>query len=274
MLFAVSVGMLGYTRIQSVVCYNSETRAFDELTPALARRGIESGQVKGVLWQGNGGEDENGGMFVPDKEGFNKQNIMVKTAAAKFRPLLSDLPGLPVNSMYNVVRVLETNYRGTLYEIVSNRYDRIKVTEQQLRNLNDISPVAGVWITENEIKIADGIKTEDRTGKVTTEVVEPVEPVEQMETVENEVDTEPAKESLSENAEVTVESEVENTEDNDKVTMDAIFGEVGKIVVTEEMQEQAYSVESGAGATVSQTEAKVEEKAVGSKPASKGKKKK
>lgn len=252
MYFAVSVGMLGYTRIQSVVCYNSATRTFDELTPAIAKHGIKTGQVKGVLWQDNGDEDENGGMFIPDKEGFNKQNIMVKTAAAKFRPLLGDLPGVPVNSMYNVVRVLHTNYRGTLYEIVSNRYDRIKVTESQLRELNNISPVAGVWFTENEIKIADGIKIEDRTGKDNK--------VEHVENPEN---------GLSESTEPvtdTAKVEVESTENTNTITMEEIFKEAGTIKVTDDMKEQAYNVESGIGSEVP--------KQTGSKTSARGKKKK
>lgn len=239
MYFAVSVGMLGYTRIQSVVCYNSKTRAFDELTPAMAKRAIESGQVKGVLWQDNGGEDENGGMFVPDKEGFNKQNIMVKTAAAKFRPLLGDVPGININSMYNVVRVLYTDYRGTLYEIVSNRYDRIKVNEEQLRQLNAISPVAGVWITDTEIKIANGIKVEDRTGSgvIITESGEDKE-------VEQEY-------TLDEGDYVVEEPEV-----TEPVTMEAVFGEVSEVQITEAQKEQSFSAESGAGGSTTKTESK------------------
>lgn len=159
MLYAVSVGMLGYTRIQSVVVYNSKTRAFDELTPAIARNYIKSGMVKGVVWQNN----EDGGMFLPDKD-FNQNEILVKTAAGKFRPLLHEEPGMPVNSIYTVVRVLYTDYRGTLFEVVSNRYDRIKISEEQLRVINAISPVAGVWISEDKIEVDESIPIEDRRG--------------------------------------------------------------------------------------------------------------
>ena len=159
MLYAVSVGMLGYTRIQSVVVYNSKTRAFDELTPAIARNYIKSGSVKGVVWQNN----EDGGMFLPDKD-FNQNEILVKTAAGKFRPLLHEEPGMPVNSIYTVVRVLYTDYRGTLFEVVSNRYDRIKISEEQLRVINAISPVAGVWISEDKIEVDESIPIEDRRG--------------------------------------------------------------------------------------------------------------
>lgn len=164
MHYAVAIGMLGFTRLQSVIAYNSETRGFDEITPAAARRLIKSGQIAGILWE----DDKNlydGGKFLPDKEGFGKQNIMVKTAAGKYRPLLNDsgVAGQTVNSMYSVVRIIKTNYRGTLYEVVSNRYDRIKLTEEQLRGLSAIEPVGGVWIHEDHIITAGCIKVEDRT---------------------------------------------------------------------------------------------------------------
>lgn len=210
MYYAVSVGMLGYTRIQSVVCYNSLTKTFDELTPAVARKLISEDKVKGVLWQNN----EDGGEFIPDKDGFNKENIMVRTAAAKYRPLLNDEPGKPINSMYNVVRVIHTDYRGTLYEIVSNRYDRIKVTEEQLRNINNISPVAGVWFKESRIVLDDSIKVEDRRAASKMEetgmdVEEPVGDV----GVEAEDQTEVAEEAQEESG------------GTERVTMDAIFAD-------------------------------------------------
>ena len=160
----MAIGMLGFTRLQSVVAYNSETRGFDEITPAAARRLIKSGQIAGILWE----DDKDlydGGKFLPDKNGFGKQNIMVKTAAGKYRPLLNDsgVAGQTVNSMYSVVRIIKTNYRGVLYEVVSNRYDRIKLTEQQLRGLYSIEPVGGIWLQDDHIIAAACIKVEDRT---------------------------------------------------------------------------------------------------------------
>lgn len=164
-MYACSVLSLGYTRIAGVLAYNTGTRAFDELTPAVARKLIKSGELLGVLWEEPAMKYEEG-RFVPDKEGFNKQNIIIKTAVGKYRPMYDDLPDQPINSMYNVVRVIRTDYRGTLYEIVSNRCDRIKVTEEQLRQLNEISPVAGVWITDTDIRVHEAIKVEDRRAVV------------------------------------------------------------------------------------------------------------
>ena len=224
MLYAVSIAMLGYTRLQSVTVYNSETRAFDELTPAVARRYIKSGQVVGIEWKEADNYDK--GEFVPDKEGFNKQNIMVRTAAGKFRPFYNDKPGQPINSMYNVVRIIYTDYRGVLYEVVSNRFDRIKLTEEQLRGLNSLEPVAGVWIHDDHIVSAGCITVEDRRESATkqdnqvesseqtesTTKVESVEHLDPADTVED-VDTAEAVET-AESAE-------------QPQTMEDIFGSAG-----------------------------------------------
>ncbi len=158
MRYAVSVGFLGYTRCNNVCVYNPESRGFDDLTPAEARRYIDRKQLKGVLWR-NGDE---GPEFYPDADGFNQKDIMIKSAN-KFRPMLHDvLAGNPVNSFLTVVRVLDTDYRGRLYEVVSNKYSRLKITEQNLRELNEITVIAGVWITDNEIKVCDGVQYENR----------------------------------------------------------------------------------------------------------------
>lgn len=158
MRYAVSVGYLGYTRCNNVCVYNPESRGFDDLTPAEARRYIDRKQLKGVLWR-NG---DDGPEIYPDANGFNQKDIMIKSAN-KFRPMLHDvLAGNPVNSFLTVVRVLDTDYRGRLYEVVSNKYSRLKITEQNLRELNEITVIAGVWITDNEIKVCDGVQYENR----------------------------------------------------------------------------------------------------------------
>ena len=161
MRYVVSVGFLGYTRCNNVCAYNPDSRGFDDLTPAEARRAIDNKQLKGVLWR-NG---EEGPEFYPDSAGFNQKDIMIKSAN-KFRPMLNDvLAGNPVNSFLTVVRVIDTDYRGRLYEIVSNKYSRIKITEQNLRELNEITLIAGAVITDSEIKICDDVQYEDRRAE-------------------------------------------------------------------------------------------------------------
>lgn len=158
MYYATSIMMLGYTRINGVQAYNSATREFNELTPALAKKLISQGDLVGILWKNN----EEGGEFICDVENWNQQNIPVRTACGKFRPLLNDVPGQPVNTMYTLVRVLDTDYRGRLFEVVSNTCARIKLTESQLRGLNEIQPIAGVWISDLEIKWNAQVAYEDR----------------------------------------------------------------------------------------------------------------
>ena len=157
MRYAVSLIYLGYTRNSGAVLFDSDTKEFLDSTPAEVRRLIDLGLVKGLKWR-NGDE---GPEFIVDTEEFNQQNIPVKSAN-KFRPYLNDVPGAPINSMYTVVRVLDTDYRGKLYEVVSNKCARIKITEQNLRELSQLTNIAGVWITDNEIKVCDGVQYENR----------------------------------------------------------------------------------------------------------------
>lgn len=241
MLYAVSVGMLGYTRIQSVVVYNSKTRAFDELTPAIARNYIKSGLVKGVVWQNN----EDGGMFLPDKD-FNQNEILVKTAAGKFRPLLHEEPGMPVNSIYTVVRVLYTDYRGTLFEVVSNRYDRIKISEEQLRVINAISPVAGVWISEDKIEVDESIPIEDRRGfEFTCQECKPVSVRNTMDNVFSDV---------ADATNVTNKTEVTEATEKTEVTENLSSEAVGDENSTSEDENSTSEVNSSTSETSETTE--------------------
>lgn len=152
-----SVGYLGYTRCNNVCAYNPESRGFDDLTPAEARRLIDLGQIKGILWR-NG---EEGPEFYPDIKGFNQTDVMVKSAN-KFRPMVNDVVGAPINSFFTTVRVIDTDYIGRLYEVVSNKYSRVKFTEESLRKMAEITVISGIWITDDEIKVADGVMYEDR----------------------------------------------------------------------------------------------------------------
>lgn len=258
MRYAVSVGFLGYTRCNNVCVYNPESRGFDDLTPAEARRYIDRKQLKGVLWR-NGDE---GPEFYPDDNGFNQKDIMIKSAN-KFRPMLHDvLAGNPVNSFLTVVRVLDTDYRGRLYEVVSNKYSRLKITEQNLRELNEITVIAGVWITDNEIKVCDGVQYENRkadaafskgtykdgiaieclpsTKDMMEDKPEPAEdkPEEKTEEAPVEQDkSEPAEEKTEETSE---EAPVEQSETDKKEpeSLEDIFGSV-----QEQMEEQVAEKE-------------------------------
>ena len=157
MFYAVSVMQLGYTRTNGVVAYNNDTREFLEITPAKARELINNGKLKGLKWiNGTDGPE-----FICDKDGWNQQNMPIKTACGKFRPMLNDYPGYEFNTMFTLVRVVDVD-ECRLYEIVSNKCCRIKVKEQNLRELSNITNIAGCWINEDEIVVADGVLMVDR----------------------------------------------------------------------------------------------------------------
>jgi hypothetical protein len=159
MLYAVSIMALGYTRINGVVAYNNETREFLEITPAYARKLIDSNLLKGLKWKNS----DKGTEFICDLEGWNQQDIPVRTACGKFRPYLNDYPGVEIKSMYTLVRVLDTDYRGRLYEIVSNKACRVKLNEQAIKELNTMTHIAGMKISETgNIEYLEGVDYVDR----------------------------------------------------------------------------------------------------------------
>lgn len=226
MRYAVSLIYLGYTRNSGAVLFDSNTKEFLDSTPAEVRRLIDLGLVKGLKWR-NGDE---GPEFVVDTEGFNQQNIPVKSAN-KFRPYLNDVPGAPINSMYTVVRVLDTDYRGRLYEVVSNKCARIKITEQNLRELSQLTNIAGVWIKDDEIKVCDGVQYENRKADAAFSkgIYKDGIAVETLPAVKDVLDT-PAKETKAEEPkeETPVKPEEIKAEGDSgkEETLDNIFGEI------------------------------------------------
>lgn len=209
MFYAVSVMMLGYTRINGVVAYNNSTREFLELTPAKARELINIGKLKGLKWINT----EDGVEFVCDTEGWNQQNMPIKTACGKFRPMLNDYPGVEFNSMFTLVRVVDVD-ECRLYEVVSNKCCRIKMKEADLRGLANITNIAGCWIKEDEIVVADGVLMVDRRTSAKEEAVEvniAASPL-----VEEPVEAEPVAEEKSDMSE-------EEPKDSGKLDMNKVF---------------------------------------------------
>lgn len=209
MFYAVSVMMLGYTRINGVVAYNNSTREFLELTPAKARELINTGKLKGLKWINT----EDGVEFVCDTEGWNQQNMPIKTACGKFRPMLNDYPGVEFNSMFTLVRVVDVD-ECRLYEVVSNKCCRIKMKETDLRGLANITNIAGCWIKEDEIVVADGVLMVNRRTSAKEEAVEvniAASPL-----VEEPVEAEPVAEEKSDMSK-------DEPEDSGKLDMNKVF---------------------------------------------------
>lgn len=242
MKFAVCVISLGYTRLAGITLYDSQSRDFTETTPRVARELMKKGLVKGVLW------DEKENMFVPDPE-FGMTDILVKTGVGKYRPLLNDVPGMPIYSSYTLVRVLETN-KGRLFELISNKCQRVKISEEALIGLSKIGNIGGVIITENEdnttsIKICDGVVIENRVypdeakvgvdlplnidGAYTDQPEEGVTGTDGSETDYTEDDTVDEPDGQAE--------EEGNTESNKPESLEEVFKNLGNVEGTEEETE-------------------------------------
>ena len=78
---ALAILGLGYTRVNGILSYDIQTRSFPELTPAQARKLIDSNELVGVKFT----KSDLGGEFIPDTD-FGYTNILLKTGCGKFRP--------------------------------------------------------------------------------------------------------------------------------------------------------------------------------------------
>lgn len=148
---------LGYTRISGFTLYDGSSKEFQEKTPKEVKELIKKGQVNGLKLVN--------GEIELDKEGFNQQNLMIKTGVGKYRQLHEK--DTLINCMYAVVKVIK-NDKETVYEVINNRYARVKIIEDKLKVLYDIGGfIAGVIIEKNKIKICNGVEVEDnRTLKL------------------------------------------------------------------------------------------------------------
>ena len=154
MYIATCIMALGYTRVNGLIAYNQSDKSFPLITPARAKKMINAGELKGVQWIKN---DETGQLeFIPDVDGWKLSNIMVLSGLT-YRPFYEKVGDSIQNSIYSVVRVIEKDNRK-LYEVVSNTFQRIELTDIQLVGLADITEVGGVVIEENgEIRPLEGV---------------------------------------------------------------------------------------------------------------------
>ena len=156
MYIAVAVMMLGYTRTQGVVAFNTETKAFDLATPARARKLIDDGKLYGLKWKKN---DSDMTEFYPDLDGWNQEDIMALSGLS-YRPMINDVPGMEImNTIYSASKIIYGNGKNT-YEVVSNTFQRLTLSEEQLVELAGITVVAGVRIENGIIKPCDGLPVE------------------------------------------------------------------------------------------------------------------
>ncbi len=163
MYIATCIMALGYTRTNGIIAYNQCDKSFTLLTPARAKKMIDVGELKGVLWTKN--PDSEQLEFVPDKEGWNLGNIMMLSGLT-YRPWHEDVGETVQNTIFSVVRVVEDD--STSYEVVSNTFQRLEgLTETQIRELASITEVGGIVIDDDDnIQILDGVIVEKKQPAV------------------------------------------------------------------------------------------------------------
>ena len=112
--------------------------------------------------------------FYPDKEGWNQSDIMVLSGLS-YRPMINDVPGMEImNTIYSVSKIVYGNGKNT-YEVVSNTFQRLTLSEEQLVELARITVVAGVRIENDVVKPYEGLpveRVETKTEEKTTVKIE------------------------------------------------------------------------------------------------------
>lgn len=144
---------LGYTRIAGYTLFDEETLDFEETTPKEVESLLKRGKINGLVFDSKGD-------IVPDLEGWNLGNIKIKSGVGNYRNFNTDSP--KGDTVYSVIRVVEVEGIGRIYETINNRCARVFFSEKQMLALIQFSWVGGMKFNEgsNEITICKGVKTD------------------------------------------------------------------------------------------------------------------
>lgn len=144
----------GYKRMAGILLYDPALREFEEATVSIAKQYVMEGKINGLKWEDG---------FQMDEQ-FNQVDIPVKTAVGKYRSYISGIED--IKPMYSLVRVIDTDYKGRLYEVVNNKCARIKLEEERLRKLATITKVSGCIIRKKDICLCEGVVYENRKATI------------------------------------------------------------------------------------------------------------
>jgi hypothetical protein len=147
---------LGQTRVAGFTLFDPKSKEFQECTPKEVRQLILAGQVNGLKLC----EDE----IVLDRDGFNMRNLKIKSGVGNYRNMFPCEHG--DGKFYAVVRLIDTD-EGRLFELVDNKYARVKMDTAKLMMLAAFSSVAGVRVHDGAIELCDGVIYEDRRSELT-----------------------------------------------------------------------------------------------------------
>lgn len=147
---------LGFTRIAGYILYDSETYEFKEMTPVPVATLTRKGCVNGLII-------DKDGELIPDAEGWNMQNIKIKSGVGHYRDYNAHTN--KGDTVYSVVRAVSVDDKIILYEVINNRCVRMFVTPTVLLGINKLYLVGGVKITGDTITLCEGVIKEDYTDK-------------------------------------------------------------------------------------------------------------
>lgn len=149
---------LGYTRIAGYTLYDTDTMDFQETTPKEVWELVRVGKVNGLVL--NTKEE-----IVPDLLGWNLGNIKIKSGVGNYRNYDDNTE--KTGSVYSVVRVIDIDDVGRVYELISNKCARIIFTENQLIELSKLAWIGGVFVNEDteEVQLCNNVKIENHTNR-------------------------------------------------------------------------------------------------------------
>lgn len=157
MKVAIQKITIGYTRDQGYLLFDTDTHEFLEYSNGEVTRMLKSSDTTVC------GLKLKNGKIELDLEGFNQENMMVKSSMSmgKFR-LMKPNSLIKDSRLYSVVKAVDTG-EELVYEIISNTCVRTFIHEEGVRQLYKDGVLSGVWVDSKtgQITLADAIQIED-----------------------------------------------------------------------------------------------------------------
>lgn len=145
---------LGMTRIAGYILYDPQTMEFHETTPKEVERLVKQGQVNGLVLNDNG-------ELVPDLEGWNLGNIKIKSGVGNYRNW--NTQDSRSDTIYSVVRAVDVQDAGRIYEVINNRCGRIFFSRKHLVALSTMAWIGGIRVNDEDdtIELCKGVQVDD-----------------------------------------------------------------------------------------------------------------
>lgn len=197
---------LGYTRIAGYTLFDQETMEFQETTPKDVMNLMRADKINGLAFNEKG-------EIIPDMEGWNIGNLMIKSSVGNYRHFNSEMA--KGNTIYSVVRAIDIDGVGRFYEVINNRCSRIIFKESQLVVLSQLAWVGGIKVNQEteEIELCEGVKVENHSSNNLFEIGNKIYVIQ--ETAQTKADT--LEELFSDNNQLREFDEDEQEFDEDKI---------------------------------------------------------